>query len=142
VVVTVLDAGRWGGIRFASVCRSMNTTRQESGRWLAIGGDGRTVVAIVLGCLMLAGCAAGNPRFDEAEPAGFWFGLWHGLIACVAFVVGLFDDSVQIYERVNNGAWYDLGFLIGVMAFSGSGHQSHGRWRASKAECKRLEDDE
>jgi hypothetical protein len=59
-------------------------------------------------------------------------GLWHGIIACIAFVIGLFSDGVEIYERANSGAWYDLGFLIGVGLFSGSGHKSHKTWRESK----------
>jgi hypothetical protein len=84
-------------------------------------------LVVVVG-LFLAGCAAGDPQFTAEEPAGLLLGLWHGLIALVTFVVGLFDPSVEIYERANNGAWYDLGFLIGVGVFSGTGHHSRSRW--------------
>jgi len=75
------------------------------------------VVGIFLAAT-LAGCAAGDRRFVE-KPAGFWAGLWHGLICLITFVVSLFDDSVHIYETHNSGHWYDLGFLFGAMVFFG-----------------------
>jgi hypothetical protein len=70
--------------------------------------------------VVIAGCAAGNPRYD-AKPAGFWAGLWHGFIIVVAFVVSLFNDTVHMYEANNNGHMYDLGFVLGAMAFLGGG---------------------
>ena len=52
--------------------------------------------------------------------AGFWLGLWHGLIVPVTFVVSLFTDSVSVYEVRNVGGWYDAGFVLGaLLAFSG-----------------------
>lgn len=60
----------------------------------------------------------------EAKPAGFWAGLWHGLIAPVTFLVSLFDAGVRIYETNNNGRWYEFGFVLGVsIAFGGSSSQ-------------------
>jgi hypothetical protein len=44
---------------------------------------------------------------------GFWWGLWHGIIAPIDFVIMLFKDNVTMYAQNNNGAWYALGFLIG-----------------------------
>lgn len=55
-------------------------------------------------------------QMKGAAPAGFWGGLWHGLIAPLTFFVGLFTDKVKMYETKNNGGWYDFGFLIGVGA--------------------------
>lgn len=57
----------------------------------------------------------------EAEPAGFWAGLWHGMICPITFVVSLFNPDVRIYEVHNNGRWYDFGFVIGVSGSLGSG---------------------
>jgi hypothetical protein len=54
-----------------------------------------------------------------AEPAGFWAGFWHGSIAPITFIVGLFNPGVSLYERNNNGHWYDFGFLLGVMSAFG-----------------------
>ena len=70
--------------------------------------------------LLLAGCAD-SMTFDEAakvDPVGFWFGLWHGIIAVIAWIVSLFDDSVAIYAIYNNGGWYDFGFMLGIGAFA------------------------
>ncbi len=81
-----------------------------------------TLVAITLGCLLLAACAAGDPRFTTAEPAGFWIGIWHGVIAPITFVIGLFDGDIEIYERLNTGSWYDAGFLFGLLCLGAGSH--------------------
>jgi hypothetical protein len=89
------------------------------------------IVMLVVG---LFGCAAGTNSFvgtsreaqpqaaAEPKPAGFWMGLWHGIITPVTFVISLFSRATQIYEVHNNGGWYDFGFLLGVsMIFGGGG---------------------
>jgi hypothetical protein len=83
----------------------------------------------LLGVLVQAGCTAGDPRFTAEDPAGFLQGLWHGIIAVVAFIISLFSDNVQVYETDNNGAWYDLGFLIGVICIWGGGAKAHAKNR-------------
>lgn len=57
-------------------------------------------------------------KLPDAKPAGFWAGLWHGIIAPLIFIIGFFTSSVSVYETNNNGRWYDFGFLIGVGAFA------------------------
>ncbi|KAE8765152.1 hypothetical protein [Georgenia thermotolerans] len=75
---------------------------------------------IAAGVLVLAACAAGPNPVAGAGEAGFWSGLWQGLISPITFVVSLFNDNVSIYEVRNNGNWYDFGFMLGVSAvFSG-----------------------
>lgn len=68
--------------------------------------------------LFLISCAPGNDRWNqEINPghlAGFWAGLWHGLIIIVTFIISLFSRDVGIYEVYNTGWAYDLGFLIGL----------------------------
>ncbi len=54
-----------------------------------------------------------------AAPAGFWVGLWHGIVSPFAFVIGLFTPNIRIYETKNNGKWYDFGFVLGVGSCSG-----------------------
>src|SRR5208282_2047207 len=77
------------------------------------------VVLLVLGVLgVLAGCASGpNPSKGTASEhggvAGFWLGLWQGLIAPVVFVVSLFRRDLSIYEVHNNGAGYGLACFFG-----------------------------
>jgi len=80
---------------------------------------------IVLASLLLAACAAGDARFTQDAPAGFWYGLWHGVISVIALIVHLFNDSVSVYEVNNSGGWYDFGFLLGViLIWSGGSHAS------------------
>ncbi len=77
--------------------------------------SGLIAVGLVM-MLALAGCAAGaNPALAVGpEPAGFWLGLWHGIISPVTFLVSLFNDTVSIYEVHNSGNWYDAGFMLGI----------------------------
>lgn len=65
-------------------------------------------------------CVAGpNSKYKLVgiKPAGFWAGLWHGIIAPMILIIGLFTTKVKIYETNNNGRWYDFGFMIGVGAY-------------------------
>ena len=98
-------------------------TRSEGGPYR---GRRRLVItlALVVGALALAACAPGpNPDVGtptaDGSPAGFWLGLWQGIIVPVTFVVSLFTDTVNIYEVHNNGNWYDFGFVLGLGLFVG-----------------------
>ena len=88
-----------------------------------------TLVIISL-VLIVVSCTAGPNDFvktpnSEEYLAGFFRGLWHGLILFITFIISLFNDNVAVYEVHNVGALYDLGFLIGVsIAFGGSGSAS------------------
>jgi GNAT superfamily N-acetyltransferase len=89
------------------------TTRRT---WMLLGA--------VVGVLLLSSCAAGpNPAAGAGQdPVGFWYGLWHGFIIPVTFVISLFTDEVSIYEVRNTGGWYDLGYVVGLsLIFSGGG---------------------
>jgi hypothetical protein len=77
------------------------------------------VAALGLLSILLAACAAGDARFTSEAPAGFWLGIWHGLISFVTLFIGIFNDNVGVYEAHNTGGWYDFGFLIGVTALWG-----------------------
>ena len=62
-----------------------------------------------------ASCAGVEPVQEclKGEQYGFLFGLLHGFITPISFIVGLFDDNVAIYAVNNSGGWYDFGFLLG-----------------------------
>jgi hypothetical protein len=80
----------------------------------------------ILAVVLLAGCVPGpNPLVGTPDAAGsvagFWQGLLHGFIAFFTFIWSLFSDKVNIYEVHNNGAWYNFGFILGVMMFFGAG---------------------
>ncbi|HOX22089.1 MAG TPA: hypothetical protein PLL10_01390 [Elusimicrobiales bacterium] len=66
-------------------------------------------------------CVAGkDSKYKQpgAPQAGFLAGLWHGLIAPLSFLVSLFNDNVSVWETANKGKLYELGFLLGIGAFS------------------------
>jgi len=67
--------------------------------------------------------AGPNSKYQRpgAKPAGFWAGLWHGLISPITFLVSLFYPGVRIYETNNRGRLYDFGFVIGISGAFGSG---------------------
>ena len=77
---------------------------------------------------MITSCTAGDPQFTAEAPAGFWMGLWHGIISFITLVIGIFSDSVRVYEVDNTGGWYDFGFLIGATCCWG-GSAARNRWR-------------
>ena len=67
-----------------------------------------------------------NLENQDGNIAGFWRGLWHGMIAPFAFLVSLFKENVGVYETHNNGKWYNFGFILGLMIIFG-GNQGAGR---------------
>ena len=82
------------------------------------------VAVAVVTALALSSCAAqADPAAQAPGPdaAGFWLGLWQGIIVPVAWVVSLFNQKVGIYEVHNNGGWYDFGFVIGIGIGAGIG---------------------
>ena len=95
-------------------------------KWLWI------TVGVVL-FLMMTSCAPGPNTQEGAaaqggEIAGFWLGLWHGIILPITFVISLFSENVDVYEIHNNGGWYNLGFVLGAgVLLGGGGAGSRGR---------------
>jgi hypothetical protein len=56
----------------------------------------------------------------HADVPGFFSGIWHGLVAPIALVAGIFSD-VRVYNFPNSGGWYDFGFLLGISVWGGGG---------------------
>ncbi len=86
-----------------------------------------SVLGIFFICVfILSSCAAGPNKLektpdDEGKVAGFWKGLWHGLISPITFVISIFSKSVRFYEVHNNGNWYNFGFVLGAGLFLSGG---------------------
>jgi len=97
----------------------------------------KTLVVAVIAMFLLTNCAPGHNTSEHiansgGSVAGFWLGLWHGLISPITFVISLFNSKVNFYEVHNNGAWYNFGFILGVCSiFGGSGKASSGKRRKS-----------
>jgi hypothetical protein len=85
------------------------------------------IVILLSITLLLSACLAGpnelrNMPDEDGDVAGFWKGLWHGLISPFTFIISLFSRNVYVFEVHNNGGWYTFGFLLGAsMVFGGSG---------------------
>lgn len=100
----------------------------------------RSCAALLLLALLLsllAGCSPGPNQFkgtagQQGSIAGFWLGVWQGFIAPIVFVVSLFRSDLGIYEVHNNGAWYNFGYLFGLVSFFGGGGRGAGRRGALK----------
>ncbi len=74
------------------------------------------ILVLLLTVVALLACAPGTGKFTAAQPAGFFSGVWHGWIAPICVIVGLFDPNVRIYEPLNTGWWYDFGFYIAIIS--------------------------
>ncbi len=72
--------------------------------------------SVVLMIVGISGCFPGGSTYSAQEPAGFFSGVWHGWIAPVSLIAGIFKSDIRIYEPANTGWWYDFGFYIAVIA--------------------------
>ena len=98
-----------------------------------------------LGCLLilsmvLLSCAPGpntveKTADEEGRLAGFWRGLWHGLISPITFIISVFSKDVRIYEVHNNGTWYNFGFVLGAGLFLQGGILGSRKARKSRRGC-------
>ena len=88
----------------------------------------RTTITVLLLCVVaLSACAAGDPMYAAETPAGFWSGVWHGIIGVITLIIRAFGGDVAVYEVANNGGWYDFGFLCGAGGIAGSATKSASR---------------
>jgi hypothetical protein len=90
---------------------------------------------VLVGAIALAGCAPGPNDVAEVgttDVAGFWLGLWHGIICPITFLISLFNDHVNVYEVHNNGNWYNFGFVFGASIVFGGGPGAGARRRRKR----------
>jgi len=90
--------------------------------------------------LLLMSCAAGDAQFMPDSPAGFWYGLWHGIISLISMIIHIFNEHVLVYEINNTGGWYDFGFLIGVISVWGGGSHVSCKSAANKQRDKEWDE--
>ena len=88
-----------------------------------------TRAAIVLLALLLAACARQADSAVAATAPGFLYGVWHGFIFPVAWIVSLFDGETAVYAVPNNGGWYDFGYFIGIVFIGVGARRSHTVYR-------------
>ena len=76
-------------------------------------------LCLLLMVILLGGCLPGDGTTAGEKPAGFLWGIWHGLIAPISFIISLFKENIGIYEITNSGWPYNLGYLLAIGGSSG-----------------------
>ncbi|MBC8059677.1 MAG: hypothetical protein H7Y18_03330 [Clostridiaceae bacterium] len=66
--------------------------------------------------VILTGCIPGDGTYTTSTPAGFFWGIWHGWAAPISLVLGFFHKEIRIYEVINTGWTYDLGFYMAIIS--------------------------
>jgi len=92
----------------------------------------RSLAAAFVLVAVVASCAHQPPPSGAAPLPGFLLGLLHGYISLFSLIASLFFE-VRVYEYPNAGFFYDVGFVVGALAFYGSGSRTYtytySRWR-------------
>jgi hypothetical protein len=78
------------------------------------------LLVLVIAGLLLTGCFPGDGTHTKENPAGFFWGIWHGWVAPISLVLGFFQENIRVYEVLNSGWWYDLGFYAAIISGFGS----------------------
>ena len=73
------------------------------------------ILFIIMSLFILNGCAPGSGASTSDNPAGFFTGVWHGWIAPVSLIWGIFNKTIRVYEPINTGWFYDFGFYIAII---------------------------
>jgi len=84
------------------------------------------ILFILVLMFIMTSCAPGPNDAEktadkEGKIAGFWKGLWHGLISPITFIISVFAKNIRFYEIHNNGSWYNFGFVLGAGLFLSGG---------------------
>lgn len=54
-------------------------------------------------------------QYSTYDPAGFFSGIWNGLLAPWTLIARWFVHDIVMYAIPNTGWFYDFGFLLGVI---------------------------
>ena len=73
-------------------------------------------ILLLITLIAFAGCIPGDGKHDDGNLAGFFWGIWHGWIAPISLIWGIFDPYIRVYEPKNTGWWYDFGFYIAIIS--------------------------
>ena len=74
------------------------------------------IVLVVVLAITLPNIMPGIGTYTQDKPAGFLSGVWHGWIAPVSLVFGIFNSDITIFESMNTGWWYGCGFYIAIVS--------------------------
>lgn len=74
------------------------------------------IFVLIIMALTLTSCLPGDGSYTAKSPAGFFSGVWHGWIAPISLIIGLFNNKYRLYEVINKGWIYDFGFYISIIS--------------------------
>jgi hypothetical protein len=77
--------------------------------------------SLILLLINLSSCAPSGYEYNEA---GFFSGIWHGLIIVFSLMGKLIGMDIGIYADNNTGFTYWLGFILGIGGFGGGSASS------------------
>ncbi|MBZ0180343.1 MAG: hypothetical protein K8F36_13720 [Melioribacteraceae bacterium] len=77
--------------------------------------NAKLIIISVAILFLLSGCVPGDGSSTIDDPSGLFSGIWHGWIAPVTLIWGIFDNAIRIYEPINTGWWYDFGYYIAII---------------------------
>jgi hypothetical protein len=90
------------------------------------------IILIVLIIVTMTACMPGGGEFHKENPAGLFFGIWHGWIAPISLIISFFHSSIRIYEVNNTGFWYDFGFYIAIISGFGGVSLTRNKWKSNR----------
>ena len=73
-------------------------------------------ITSVVVLLALSGCIPGDGSYTATKTAGFFWGIWHGWLAPLSLIIGIFDKNIRLYEINNTGWWYDFGYYMAIIS--------------------------
>ena len=76
----------------------------------------RLFFSLTVLALWISACVPGDGTYGIDDPAGFFWGVWHGWIAPISLIWGFFNSGIRIYEVYNTGWWYDFGFYMAIIS--------------------------
>ncbi|MDW7658010.1 MAG: hypothetical protein SCM11_12645 [Bacillota bacterium] len=74
------------------------------------------LLLLILVLISLSACVPGDGKATTDNAAGFFWGIWHGWLAPISLIIGLFNRDIRIYETLNTGWWYDFGFYMAIIS--------------------------
>ncbi len=75
----------------------------------------KVIALLLLTLATLSSCIPGDGTSTATDPDGFFWGVWHGWIAPISLVWGVFESNIRVYEPVNSGWWYDFGYYMAIV---------------------------
>lgn len=90
------------------------------------------IILIVTILFLFSSCIPGDGTYSSDNPAGFFSGVWHGWIAPLSLIMGLFNSNIKLYETFNTGWWYSFGFYIAIISGFGGISLTRKKYKKNK----------